>query len=419
MSGTRQRPALWTPLRHRRFAAYAVALVISSAGTYAATVALSFGVLEASGPASLALILLSREVPLVLLVLVGGVIADRASRRTVLCAAAAVQAISQLAAATALALDPTNLGVLMVCAAVNGGAAAFSRPATVGLVPELVHAAELQPANAVLGVAPRVIGIAGAALGAALVGAVGAPWALVFDSATFLAAAVLFLSLGRTSRPPATGRAHPVRDFAEGWAVVRRQVWIWGMILSFGMFQLAYFPALSVLGPEIARLSYGGASAWAILLSAGLLGGLAGLGIASSIRPRRPLLTVCLVGIPNILEIWALASGWPLVSVAAFAFLGGIGLALGDTLWITTLQQRVERDKLSRVSSFDWLGSLALNPLGYAVIAPLAAAIGTRATLAAAGCVLALAAGLPLLSRQVRHLPALTEGGQLAEPAHP
>ncbi|MEO6503827.1 MAG: MFS transporter [Jatrophihabitantaceae bacterium] len=409
MTDAPQRPALWTPLRHRRFAAYAFALIISSAGTYAATVALSFGVLEASGPASLALILLSREVPLVLLVLVGGVIADRASRRMVLCASSSVQAISQLAGAASLALDPGNVGILMICAAVNGGAAAFSRPATVGLVPELVPTPELQSANAVLGFAPRVIGIAGAAAGAGLVGAVGAPWALVFDSMTFVVAAILFLSLGTTSRPPAAERTHPFRDFAEGWAVVRRHAWIWGMILSFGMFQLAYFPALSVLGPEIARTEYGGASAWAVLLSAGLLGGLVGLGVASRIRPGRPLLTVCLVGIPNIVEIWALASGWPLATVAAFAFLGGIGLALGDTLWVTTLQQRVDRDKLSRVSSFDWLGSLALNPLGYAVVAPLAAGIGTRATLATASCVLALAAGLPLLSRQVRQLSAPSE----------
>ena len=409
-SAAPERPALWAPLRHRRFAAYAFALVISSAGTYAATVALSFGVLESSGPASLALILLSREVPLVLLVLVGGVIADRASRRTVLCVSSTIQAASQLVAAAALTVDTPNVAVLMACAAVNGGAAAFSRPATAGLVPELVPAAELQPANAVLGFAPRIIGIAGAAAGAALVDVVGAPWALVFDSLTFVLAAALFGSLGRTSRPSAGQRARPFRDFTEGWAVVRGQVWIWGMILAFGMFQFAYFPALSVLGPEIARTEYGGASAWAVLLSAGLLGGLTGLGIASRIRPRRPLLTVCLVGIPNVAEIWALASGWPLALVAGFAFLGGIGLALGDTLWVTTLQLRVERDKLSRVSSFDWLGSLALNPLGYAAVAPLAALIGTRATLAAATCVLALATALPLLSRQVRQLSTPAEG---------
>jgi MFS family permease len=413
MSETRQRPALWAPLRHRRFAAYLTAVVISSSGTYAATVALSFGVLEAAGPANLALILLSREVPLVLLVLIGGVLADRVPRRLVLSVSSGVQAVSQLAAAAALAAD-ANLGVLIVCAAVNGGAAAFSRPATVGLVPELVPAAELQSANAVLGLAPRVIAIAGAAAGAVLLEAVGAAWALVYDSATFVLAAALFLSLGRTSRALAGERIRPVRAFTEGWAVVRRQVWIWVMILSFGMFQLAYFPALSVLGPEIARVEYGGASAWAVLLSAGLAGGMIGLGIASAIRPRRPLLTVCLVGIPNVVEIWALASGWPVALVAACAFLGGIGLALGDTLWTTTLQRRVERDKLSRVSSFDWLGSLALNPLGYAVVAPLAAGIGARATLVAAGCVLALAAILPLLSAQVRQLPAPAEDAPAA-----
>lgn len=407
MSVTDRRPTLWTPLRNRRFGAYAMAVTVSSTGSYAATVALSFGVLEDSGPANLALILLGRELPLVVLVLIGGVVADRFSRRAVLSWAATVQATSQLAAAFVLATTGaggTGTALLVACAAVNGSATAFSRPAMAGLVPELVPQEELQSANAVLGVVPRLIGIAGATVGALLVGAVGAAWALAFDAATFIVAATFYATLGGTGHARLQERPDPVRSFIEGWAVVRGTPWIWTMILSFGLYQFAYFPAISVLGPEIARTVYGGPGAWALLLSAGLVGGVVGLAIAARVRPSRPLLIVCIAGIPNVLEVWGFASGWWVGGVAVLAVLGGVGLAIGDTLWLTSLQQHVERDKLSRVSSFDWLGSLTLNPLGYAVIAPLAAVIGTRETLFVAGCLLVLAALVPLGSGQVRTL---------------
>jgi MFS family permease len=404
-------PTILQPLRNRRFAAYAVAITISSAGTYAATVALSFGILQSAGPAQLALVLLAREVPLVVLVLVGGVVADRFSRRSVLIVTSLVQATSQLAAAGVLAiLGAEGLGtaLLMACAAINGGAAAFARPAMAGMVPELVAADEIQPANAVLGLAPRIIGIAGATVGAVLVSAVGAAWALAFDASTFVVAAAFFVTLGRTTCSRTQERISPVRSFVEGWHVVRGTPWIWAMILSFGMFQLAYFPAVSVLGPEVARTTYDGAISWAFLLSAGLVGGIIGLLVAAKIRPRRPLLTVCLVGIPSALQVAALAQGWWVGLVAACAVLGGVGLAIGDTLWMTSLHSNVDPEKIGRVSSFDWLGSLTFNPLGYAVIAPLAAWAGARHTLMAAACVLALAALLPLASRDVRTLELRT-----------
>jgi hypothetical protein len=71
----------------------------------------------------------------------------------------------------------------------------------------------------------------------------------------------------------------------------------------------------------------------------------------------------------------------PVTALVAGAFVGGCGLAIGHSLWETTLQRRIPHRALSRVAAYDWFGSLAFNPIGYALMGPLAIAIGTRTTL--------------------------------------
>ena len=281
------------------------------------------------------------------LILVGGVVADRFSRRSVLVATSTIQAASQLAGAAVLATlgtDGAGTALLMACAAVNGGASAFARPAMSGMVPVLVSREHLQSANALIGLAPRIVGIVGATIGAALVSAVGASSALAFDATTFVGAAVLFLTLGHTSHGRVQERRlSPARSFLEGWEAVRGTPWIWGMIMSFGIFQFAYFPAITVLGPELARTAYASASTWAFLLSAGLVGGIVGLLIASRIRTSRPLLVVFVMVVPSGLQVGALGQGWWIGAVAALAVLGGIGLVLGSLLPLLLAQVRTLR----------------------------------------------------------------------------
>jgi hypothetical protein len=98
---------------------------------------------------------------------------------------------------------------------------------------------------------------------------------------------------------------------------------------------------------------------------------------ALRLRVRRPLVACELFVIPAGLLLAALAVPLPLIAITVVSFAVGIGFALGDTLWTTALQRNVPDHALSRISSFDWLGSVALNPIGY----PLAAAIGTPETL--------------------------------------
>lgn len=383
------------PLTEPSFARYFAAAIITQAGTYASAIALSFAVLTVSNPTSLGLIFLAREIPMLALVMAGGVFADRFPRRLVLAGASFVAGVSQFVAAVILIQGSTNIFALACCAAVNGSAGAFARPASTGLIPQVVSASRLQQANALLGMSRRLIGIAGAALGSWLISSIGAGFALAFDSVTFVMAGALLLTLAKDV-PPAKRVTSPLTDLRDGWREVRSRTWLWTMILSFSAFQLAYFPALTVLGPEIARKHLGGAPAWASIITGELVGGIIGGAVAFRMRFPRPLLFACLASVPIVVQLIGFALGWPLTALVICAMFGGVGFAIGDMIWITTLQRLIPIESLSRVSSFDWLGSLALNPLGYALVGPLSALIGERRTMGYAAALLAVAVILPL-----------------------
>ena len=383
------------PLLEPSFARYFTAVVVTQAGTYASAIALSFAVLDASNPTALGLIFVAREVPILVLLLVGGVLADRFPRRFVLAGASFVAGASQLVAAAILIHGSPSIFALACCAAVNGAAGAFSRPAITGLVPQIVSTARLQQANALLGLAPRMIGIVGAALGSWLITSIGAGYALAFDSITFVVAGALVLTLAKDA-PRIKRGTSPFADLGEGWREVRSRTWLWTLILSGGAFQFAYFPALAVLGPEIARKHFGGPPAWATIITGELVGGIIGGVIAFKIHFSRPFLVYCLAGIPMVVQLVAFAIGWPLIPLVISAMLTGVGFALAGTIWFTALQRLIPSETLSRVSSFDWLGSLALNPIGYAIIGPLSAAIGERRAMGYAAALLAVATFGPL-----------------------
>lgn len=392
------------PLRYSDFRRFCTASLVSSAGTYAATVALSFAILEKFSPAALATVLLVREIPTIALVLLGGVVGDRVSRKLLLGITSSIQALSQLAVALVLIVGGTSVSALLMLVgltAINGAATGFSRPATSGIIPEIMEPEDFQAANSLLGALPRLAGIGGAAFGALLYSTVGAAWGLLFDSLTFLIAAALYFSMritARTRKPSAAVWA----SFMEGWKTVKSTRWIWLMIVSFGLFQVAYFPAVSVLGPSVSRTAYGGAESWAFVLAGGLGGALIGLIVVGLIRPRRPLVVASALGVVSALQIAALAGEWSLPLVVLFAIGSGVCVSIGDTLWLTTLQRFVDEDKLSRVSSFDWIASLGLNPIGFALIVPMSVALGDSLTLVLCAALLVVAALGPLLSRDIR-----------------
>lgn len=403
-------------LREPSVARYLAAVTVTGLGSGIATVALAFAVLDFGGAIDLGIVLLAREIPMVVFVLLGGVYADRIPRRTILVGSDLVKGGAQAATAVLLftgAADVWNVAVLQT---VFGVAAAFSRPATIGLIKEAVSDARLQEANAAVQLSYSVMSIAGPAIGALVVAAGSAALALALDSLTFFASAVLTASM-RLAPVARAASVSVLGDLRDGWREFVARRWAVAVIAAFGLFQLTYFPALLVLGPLVAKEALGGAAAWGAILAVESIGAVVGGMFALRFRVRHPLIVCQLLVLPAGALLVALAVPLPLAAVAAISFAVGVGFALGNMLWITALQRNVPEHLLSRISSFDWLGSVALNPLGYAVIGPIAVVIGTSETLViAAVCNSAVILGSVLFVRSLRDIrmqpPAAVEEAQ-------
>ncbi|MEX0625483.1 MAG: MFS transporter [Chloroflexota bacterium] len=370
-------------LKERSFARYLAAVAVDHLGSGMAMVALAFAVLEFGGATDLGIVLLAREVPLIVLLLLGGVFADRVPRRTILVVSDLVKGSAQVGTATLLFTGTADVWNVAFLQAIFGMAGAFSRPATTGMVREAVSDARLQEANALLGLSSSIFFIAGPAIGAIIVAAGSPAWAIAVDSVTFFVSAALIASMHLTATVRIAS-ASILGDLRDGWREFVERTWAVAMVVSFGLFQLTYFPALLVLGPLMAKEQLGGAGAWGTILAVESLGAVVGGMFALRLRFQRPLVASQLMVLPAGLMLASLAVPLPLIGLAVVSFANGVGFAVGSTLWMTALQRNVPEHVLSRISSFDWLGSVALNPIGYALIGPIAMAIGTAETLVVA-----------------------------------
>ena len=377
-------PAVFDALRERNFARYLGSVVVSHLGNGMANVALAFAVLEFGSPTDLGIVLLSREIPMIVFLLLGGVFADRISRRTILIGTDLVKGAAQVATAVLLFSGEAHVWNIALVQIAFGVAQAFSRPIGLGLVKETVSDAHLQQANALTQLSRSTLSIASPAIGA-LVVTLGSPaLAIAIDAMTFLLSALLISTMRLTGTVRAVTKSI-VGDLREGWREFISRPWVVAIIASFGLFQLTYFPALLVLGPTVAKDHLDGAAGWGTIVAFQAVGAVAGGLVALRLRVSRPLVVSELVVVPSGFLLFALAVPLPLVAIAAVGFLVGLGFALGENLYVTAFQRNIPEHALSRISSYDWFGSVALNPLGYALIGPVAAVIGIPETLIIAG----------------------------------
>jgi predicted MFS family arabinose efflux permease len=367
-------------LRRRDFRLLFIGQGVSVLGDRMVAVALAFAVLEVGGSVSaVGLVLASATLPLVASVLIGGVVADRTSRRTVMIAADLVRVASQGATAALLIAGAAEVWTLALFAGLTGAATGFFSPASTGLLPEVVPSEELQPANALRSTVVSAGEIVGPLLAGVLVAAAGAGWAIGVDAATFAVSAACLARLrvaGRPERKPASF----VTDLREGWDAFRSRRWVWTFVAYFAGVNMLW-AAWSSLGPVVADRELGGAAAWGTVLGAMGVGALAGSLLATRARPRRPLVLVAITEAFFALPLAFLAAGAPVVLLACGAFLSGAGMMLGMSVWESTLQRHIPGDSLSRVASYDWFGSLAFRPLGFVIWAPVAGAIGVSTAL--------------------------------------
>jgi MFS family permease len=378
--------------------------VTSLLGSAIAPIALAFAVLDLTGsPTSLGIVLAARSLPQVVFMLVGGVVADRWPRQLVMVGANALSGTAQAAVALLLLLGVAEVWHLVALEVVAGASAAFFFPASSGIVPQTVPPRMLQEANALLRISMSSTTIFGAAAGGVLVAAVGSGWALAFDAGTYFAAAFL---LGRIAIPRSARirGANMVAELRDGWREFRSRTWLWTIVVAFGFMNAAHSGASNVLGPAIAREELGGAAAWGAILAAQAAGLVAGGLLMLWLRPRRILLVACAAMALLLPGMLLLSVAAPVAVIAAGYLLAGVGIEIFGVFWDMSLQQNIPQEKLSRVYSYDALGSFVLIPLGLVAAGPLAAAIGTHETLWAAAAVIALGTLGMLAVRDVRTL---------------
>ncbi len=208
----------------------------------------------------------------------------------------------------------------------------------------------------------------------------------------------------RSTPAARAARAGLFAELREGWSEFRSRTWLWAIVAQFAFVNTAYAGTLFVLVPLRARESYGGAGAYGLLIAIFSVGSLAGGALMLRAHPRRPLLIATLGILAFIPDVVFLAVGAPLPAVLVAAFVGGIGIEVFGVLWVTTMQREIPPDRLSRVSSYDALGSLVFTPVGLAVAAPVAIAVGLSGAFWVAALIIAAPTLLVLGVGDVRRM---------------
>ncbi|MFL5924288.1 MAG: MFS transporter [Gaiellaceae bacterium] len=391
-------------LAEREFRLLFLGRTVSFVGSSFANIALAFAVLELTGSkADLGYVLAARTVPMVAFLLVGGIWADRLPRHHVMVVSNVLSGLSQAAVAVLLFSGHARIWQLAVLAAVNGASSAFFFPASSGIIPQTVPEPLLQEANAVLRLGRNGSVIVGGAVAGFVVYATSPATGVAVDAATFLLAAGLTAGM-RLPRSLHMESTNFLADLALGWREFTGRAWLWAIVVQFGFVNAVQQGSEGVLGPAVSNEHYHGAAGWGLIGAAQAVGLLVGGILMLRLRPRRMLLVATLGFLLSVPLLFGLAIPLPLAAVLALGVLAGIGTETFGVLWDTTMQQEISQDRLSRVYSYDALGSFALIPLGLAAAGPVAEAIGTSTTLFAAGLISLTATLAVLLVRDVRDL---------------
>jgi MFS family permease len=397
------------PLRERAFRLLWTGQAVSAFGDALAPVALAFAALQIAHTASaLGLVLAAATTARVVFLPIGGVWADRLPRQLVMLSSDAVRAVTELVLAAVLLSGHGQLWTLIVLASLDGAAGAFFVPASGALVPQTVQAAQLQQANALMGLSRSTTSVIGPAISGVLVALLGPGWVFAIDAATYLVSAAS-LAMLRVSALDARPRTSFWSELVAGWRAVSSRTWFLTNLVSHALWNFA-IAAFFVLGPVVAKQHLGGASAWGLIAASLGFGSVIGGLVALRVTPRRPLVVANLALTVSALQILALAPPLPTVAIMCACVFGFAGLTFLNEVWFATVGQIIPPDVLARANSFDWLLSLIAMPAGFAIWGPVADHVGIQPALVAAAIILALPSFLIVLHPAVRSVRRTPEG---------
>ncbi len=417
-------------LGHRDFRFLWLAQSASVIGDNIVLVALALFVVGLTGSATdLGLVLAAHALSLVVFLLLGGVWADRLPRHRVMIATDLIRFALHALLAILIFIGSVRIWQVLAIEVLFGSAEAFFRPAANGLLPQTVPEPDIQQATAVVTMSNNLAEFAGPALATALVLGAGAGWAFALDAATFLVSAMFLARLrprervvtsaGATDKASLANRPSVLEGMRAGLREVRSRVWVWATLLSFSAALFFGLAPWFVLGPVVARTQYGHISIYGLVSAAFGIGTVLGSVVAVVWRPRYPMRMAMLACL-----IWPLADvlyavGMTLYIVVPAMVLGGVGMALFDIWWMTALAERIPPGSLSRVTSYDWMVSLALLPLGFIIAGPLSEEIGAVEVMLGGSILAFVAFAAGLLPRQTRMLERLRTGPPAPTPGDP
>ncbi|MGH2945651.1 MAG: MFS transporter [Solirubrobacteraceae bacterium] len=389
VGGTARR-GLLEPLRHRDFRLLWTGMCVSLLGDGAFLVALAWQVYQLSdAPTAMGMVGMAMTVPTIAFLLIGGALSDRFDRRRLMLAADLTRLVAAAVLAVLTLSGALEIWHVAILVAVYGTGQAFFAPAFDAIVPDLVPPDQLAQANALDQlVRPIALRMAGPALGGVLVGAFGAGAAFALDSASFALSAVALLLM----RPPARGRAAApsgsvLGDLREGWRFVRERRWLWVTFVSAAVAYLLFMGPVEVLVPYVVKHDlHAAASDLGLIFAAGGLASiLTAMAVGQLGLPRRSMTFMYLAWTVATIAVAGYGLGtavWHLM--LASAVFNALETA-GTIVWVTAKQQNVPSSMLGRVSSLDWLISIGLLPLSFALTGPVSALVGAQTTLVLAG----------------------------------
>ena len=385
-----ERTRLFAPLRHRDFRLLWSGMAVSLVGDGIFLIAIAWETYALwNAPAALSIVGIGMTVPTVVFLLLGGVLSDRHDRRLLMLWADIVRAAAVACLAALVFVDALQLWQLVALVALYGCGTAFFTPAFEAIVPDLLPANDLAAANSLdQFVRPIALRLLGPLLGGWLVAA-GAGLAFTVDAASFAASAVAVLALRPRVVKGAAEQGSHGAAVREGLAFIRRRVWLWGTLVAAAAAYLVFLGPSEVLLPYMVKNELqGSARDLGLVFAAGGLGAIgAAIWMGQRGHPRRDVTVMYATWTLATLAIagYGLATAaWQLM-VACLVF-NALETA-GTIVWATVKQRHVPSGMLGRVSSLDWLISIGLLPISFALTAPVAAALGVRTTLVGAGIV--------------------------------
>jgi MFS family permease len=399
---------VFAALRSRDFRLLWVGQSISMIGDGLVIVAIGLFVTRLTGDASdVGVVLAGYSLPLVLFLLPGGVVADRVPRQLLMVVTDAVRGVVHLTLAVLIVTGVVRIWHLVVIGVVFGTSQAFFQPAYTGLVPATVPESDVQAAQALGGVSRELASVLSPALATVLVFTVGGAAAFALDGLTFAVSAVTLLGVRPRRRGPAGERAGFLPELREGWLAIRERGWVWATITGYSVAILVALGPFFVLGPSVSRQVYGSDAVYGVTNAVWGVGTVVGTLVGGRWRPRRPMFTGLLIGAFWPVQIGLFAAGPPFAVLYPGTVLAGLGIGVFAVWWETALAQRIPAHLLSRVSAWDWMGSLALLPLGYLLAGPLGSVLGGAAVLGCGGVIGTVALLLAIVPASTRGLTRL------------